>query len=211
MRLYHFTKAEFALQDIQHRRLKIAEIQDLNDPFDLRAPQLKTSDERRRWEDWRKDMNAKFGMICFSSDWTKAVMWSHYADRHRGLCLGFDIADETVGRVQYSDERPEVDLSREPQESDIGSLLFVKGPDWRYEDEYWVWVRLEERDPQHGVFFAQFSEQMVLREVIVGPASDISRDQIAPLLVGFQPPPEMIKARLAFQSFNVVKQQLGLK
>lgn len=211
MRLYHFTKAEFALQDIQHHRLKIAEIKDLNDPFDLRAPQFKSSKERKNWESWRSEMAAKFGMLCFSSDWTNAVMWSHYADHHRGICLGFDIADEIVRRVEYTDVRPEIDLSRELQESELGPLLFVKGSDWRYEDEYRVWASLEERDPQHDVYFAQFDEKMVLREVIVGPASNVSRAQLEPFLFGLEPRPEMIKARRAFQSFRVVKQQLGLK
>jgi len=34
-RLYKFTKAEFGLLALQHRRLKISTIDDLNDPFDL--------------------------------------------------------------------------------------------------------------------------------------------------------------------------------
>lgn len=35
MRLYYFTPAEFALENIFHKRLKISLIHSLNDPFEL--------------------------------------------------------------------------------------------------------------------------------------------------------------------------------
>ncbi|RUW57016.1 DUF2971 domain-containing protein [Mesorhizobium sp. M8A.F.Ca.ET.021.01.1.1] len=211
MRLYHFTHAAYALQDIEHRRLKIAEIKDLNDPFDLRAPRLNDSRERRRWENWRDEMGRKFGLLCFSPDWTNAVMWSHYADRHRGICLGFDVSDQIASTVTYSQDRPEIDLSRKPQESDIQPLLFIKGPDWRYEEEYRVWTRLENRDPTHNVYFLPFDKDLVLREVIVGPICTVTKADLEPLVQGLMPAVSLIKARLAFESFKVVTQNLGLK
>jgi len=211
MRLYHFTKASFALQDIEHRRLKIAEIKDLNDPFDLRAPKLTDSQARQRWENWRDDMGRKFGMLCFSPHWKNAVMWSHYADRHRGICLGFDVADEIAEVVNYSERRPAIDLSREPEESDIKPLLFLKGPDWRYEEEYRVWTSLEDRDPTHCVYFIPFDNRLVLRQVIVGPLCPVSKAELQPLVLGMKPAVSLVKARLAFRSFKVVTQKLGLK
>jgi hypothetical protein len=35
MRLYHFLNAEYGLLNIRHRRLKIARINELNDPFEF--------------------------------------------------------------------------------------------------------------------------------------------------------------------------------
>jgi hypothetical protein len=35
IRVYHFVGAEYGLDDIRRRRLKIATIDDLNDPFEL--------------------------------------------------------------------------------------------------------------------------------------------------------------------------------
>jgi hypothetical protein len=37
LRVYHFTSAEFAKDDIVHRRLKVARISELNDPFEFLA------------------------------------------------------------------------------------------------------------------------------------------------------------------------------
>lgn len=55
-RLYHFTAVKFALDDLRHARLKIAQISDLNDPFELRC--MDTSGEpEARWgyDAWREE------------------------------------------------------------------------------------------------------------------------------------------------------------
>ncbi|MCW1886965.1 DUF2971 domain-containing protein [Luteolibacter flavescens] len=31
------------------------------------------------------------GVCCFSTTWKSPVLWSHYGDQHRGLCLGFSL------------------------------------------------------------------------------------------------------------------------
>ena len=44
----------------------------------------------------RNDATAKQGITCFSKDRDNMLMWSHYADKHSGICLGFefDVNDE---------------------------------------------------------------------------------------------------------------------
>ncbi len=39
-RLYHFTKAKYAFDNLRNRRLKIAQLDDLNDPFELKSVNL---------------------------------------------------------------------------------------------------------------------------------------------------------------------------
>jgi hypothetical protein len=39
-RLYHFTSANYAFDDLRNRRLKIALLDDLNDPFELKSVNL---------------------------------------------------------------------------------------------------------------------------------------------------------------------------
>ena len=48
VRLYHFLPAEFALDDIEKRRIKVAEIDQLNDPFELSCAALDNKDLRVR-------------------------------------------------------------------------------------------------------------------------------------------------------------------
>jgi hypothetical protein len=45
------------------------------------------------------------GLLCFAGDWSEPVMWSHYAEKHTGICLGFDVSRSAVQQVSYQDDR----------------------------------------------------------------------------------------------------------
>ena len=57
------------------------------------------------------------------------------------------------------------------------------------------------------LYFAKFSDQLRLVEVIVGAMSDITRDELYRNLGDLKGRVNVIKARLAFRSFKVVKQR----
>ena len=107
MRVYHFVNEEFGLQDLQLQRIKIAKFLELNDPFELFSPCFADSDTRLTWRNIAFEIADTLGIICFSKDWHNPVQWSHYADRHRGFCMGFDIPDELLNHVQYKAKRSE--------------------------------------------------------------------------------------------------------
>src|SRR5690606_10306833 len=31
------------------------------------------------------------GVCCFSASFSSPLLWSHYSDQHRGLCIGYDL------------------------------------------------------------------------------------------------------------------------
>ena len=47
MRVYHFLSAKYALDDISKKRIKIAQFQDLNDPFEILGPNLSDQTTRK--------------------------------------------------------------------------------------------------------------------------------------------------------------------
>jgi len=47
------------------------------------------------------ELNDIAGVMCFSSTWKNPVMWSHYADQHRGICLGFEVPDVYRKKIKY--------------------------------------------------------------------------------------------------------------
>src|SRR5258708_5261462 len=96
MRVYYFTKTCWALDSIEHRRLKVCRFGDLNDPFELFSCKQSDKDRRRTFRRWVTSINEQIGLLCFSSSWRESLMWSHYSDRHKGLCLGFDVTDESL-------------------------------------------------------------------------------------------------------------------
>ena len=105
MRVHHIINQAFGLEDLREKRLKVARISELNDPFEFAAVDLSDTEFRQAWELMKQSMSNDYGLLCFSRSWSNPVLWAHYADKHRGLCLGFDIPDELLKKVEYTDER----------------------------------------------------------------------------------------------------------
>jgi len=67
------------------------------------------------------------------------IVWSHYADSHRGFCLIFDADNEVFGGaigVVYRDEYPTLDVTEVDDERILKAAGLVKFTDWEYEDEF---------------------------------------------------------------------------
>lgn len=205
-RAYHFAPANFALQDLRHRRLKIARFDELNDPFELWAIAQPDRRLRQALRKTKEDFARLYGLLCFSLSWHNPLLWSHYADRHRGLALGFDVADEILKPVSYVEQRPTL-TKIDPTVAQW--LLFTKFVDWRYEHEARIFTTLQERDSS-GLYFGKFNEQVVLREVIVGPLSKVTKKDLRDALSG-DDTVTLIKGRLAFNTFKVVRDKRGFK
>lgn len=205
MRVFHFLNHEFGLKDLRERRLKIARIMELNDPFEFLGVELSDRSYRKSLHEVKLQLSKDNGLLCFTKGWQNPVLWGHYADKHRGLCLGFDMPDEYLEQVSYVNSRfqwpPYLD------ESFVKQLLFTKFAHWSYEDEYRSYLSLDE--PENGLYYAEFSDELTLRQVIVGSESVVSRAQLAEALGGLAPNIEVFKARAAFRSFNVVENKNG--
>jgi len=205
-RAYHLTATHHALDDLRHRRLKIAQIDELNDPFELWAIAQPDRRLRRALRETKEQMAKHFGVLCFSLHWQNPLLWSHYAERHRGVALGFDVDEQILKPVSYVKERPVfTQLTMEVAHW----LLFTKYIDWQYEQEARIFANLEERDASTGFYFADFNKQLILREVIVGPLSDLGIHDLRQI-VGNSSTVTITKARLAFKSFEVVTDHRGV-
>lgn len=205
-RTYHFISANYGLDNIKHQRLKISQIDCLNDPFELWAVAQPKSELRTAFKRVKKQLAATRGVLCFSLSCRNPLLWSHYADRHRGIVLGFDVENEMLERVKYVKERPilkeiNIELAR--------SLLLTKYLDWQYEQEARVFTTLQDPDSS-GRYFVPFSEKLSLREVIVGPLSSVTKKELNDAL-GSVSTVSLKKTRLAFKTFEVVTDRRGLR
>ena len=211
MLVYHFVAANYGLEDIRKRRIKIATIADVNDPFEL-VPSSRDKIVRERFRIWRMDFDRQFGMLCFSRSWRNPVQWSHYAAKHTGLCLGFDIQTNLLTRVRYSLKRLQarVDVIEGGGPNAHNEMLKVLSTEyghWRYETEMRLFTRLNDKDPDTGLYFAQFARRMSLKEVIVGPLSTVTRKDLSEALGTLGRYAEVYKARLAFRTYTVTRQR----
>jgi hypothetical protein len=212
MRIYHFVNQKFGLEDLQNKRLKIATFSDLNDPFELLGPGSGDREIRRAFEKTKDKLSLNRGMLCFSKHWKNPVQWSHYADKHRGLCLGFDMPDKYLTPVTYCAKRLEPDINTlrgggGRAQTEMLRILSTKYSHWRYENEVRCFIRLSEQDASKGVYFCHFSKSLALREVIVGHNSTLSRAKIGEAIGENKSEVSICKARLAFRSFRIVRQR----
>jgi len=213
-RVYHFLPEVWALDDLQRRRLKIAEIDKLNDPFEFLGPRLDDRAARQAFQAMKTQLTKTRGIICFSRNWSNPVQWSHYADHHRGICLGFDVPAAELGRVRYSPTRITLDLEalREPNSISVRNargLLLTKFEHWRYEQEERLFLEINTRDPDNGHFFVDFAPYLTLREVILGAENPTSEDDLMAALGDYSVTVRVMRARLAFKAFKVTAQKDG--
>lgn len=92
-----------------------------------------------------RESNENAGIFCFSEDPLSVLMWSHYANKHQGICMGFtrsetnDLGDDDAcNPIVYSDVYPTPRFSQLYREdaSLTEDLLFTKARDWAYEKEW---------------------------------------------------------------------------
>ena len=136
-----------------------------------------TEDDKRQFiqncnEQFRL-MITSFGVCCFSEIWDSILMWSHYADHHQGICLGYDETDfmkkhsGILNKVRYSTHYPDVtlgEITRDPNKM-LEKYLLTKHVDWRYEKE-WRLIIIEDACRK------RVTSPFPIKEIIVGVKTD---------------------------------------
>jgi hypothetical protein len=215
MRVYHLLSAKWARDDLMRRRLKVARFADLNDPFELVASNLSDKPLRRRFTRWKRPTLAAYGVLCFSRSWRSPVLWSHYADKHSGVCLGFDVPTEILKDISYVATRlplSEADLrSGGPTDALRERLFCTKFQHWEYEKEVrWI-LRLQDVVKDGCHYFQPFDARLRLKEVIAGARCPLSQRQLLDSLGADAADVAVTLARPAFTSFSVVEDRRGFR
>ncbi len=84
------------------------------------------------------------GIACFSETPTNELMWAHYADEFRGICIAYDFSDlrdaveenAAFSRLFYTENPPNLDLSANDLETNVRRVLSSKSQKWGYEREW---------------------------------------------------------------------------
>jgi hypothetical protein len=161
----------------KHKQLKFLiskGIEDLRSNFD-------------KLRELEEDYSKLTGVLCFTPHSDSLLMWSHYADSHRGICIGFEINlpfDSEFGYgydVEYKDEYPEICMlqlndqmaevvngtKNREQYYDADDMatkrIFTKSKCWSYENE----VRYVRTPYMEGVGLMSFPSE-IIKEVIIG-------------------------------------------
>ena len=88
------------------------------------------------------------GVLSLAGRWNCPLMWSHYADQHRGLCVAYSTSEHRCGNLAPVDYRSPgdmkvsvlgkwiVDKSTEARDSIRAAFFYAKAGQWRYEKEW---------------------------------------------------------------------------
>ena len=99
--------------------------------------------------EWRSGVLRDVGVVSLSSNPTDILMWSHYADFHKGFVVGFRIGVEGLVaedlkkhgfhllpyKVEYTSKRPMVNLGSDSKSDQMKKILLTKSEHWKYEAE----------------------------------------------------------------------------
>ncbi len=234
--LYKYIDFNGGLSLIRNNTFKFAKPESFNDPFDLyeelidftkQDEELVNSNlsriEKRRIKNtslkkkvksvktmWRKQRN-NFGISCFSKIFDNILMWSHYSDKHEGLCIGFlvdigkliDINILTYS-VDYKSKflpLPFYDKDINKRLKTLGQYFTVKAEFWSYEKE----IRLVDFNyyTKYKSEFFNFSNYAEIKEIYFGLKMDSKdKQRIKTLFSGFKTKPlfyDLIQKKRIFE------------
>ena len=153
----------------------------LNDPFELNTGLIEDSIRNLKID------NNLFKIFSLSVINNNSLMWAHYADEHKGICIGYciDYIPQSIckERVIYKDNR----LEKAKTFDNLINYLQTKDECWAYEKE----IRLLHfgKDEKHdycldrSVGLAERKITLKIKEIVLGLRFEISNEKIlAPIV-----------------------------
>ena len=157
---------DFNLDDIA-KKLQIEEDVDEIDKFfkifteiypqldnDIKKKQSEIHEQEKQIQ---KIMDQNFAVGCLTTDYRNNLMWSHYADGHKGFCIEYDFKDlkniNNLLPVAYSTDRPSIPLESKYNNSkdmntEVTKALYIalltKDNIWEYENEWRIIISATE-------------------------------------------------------------------
>ena len=150
--LYNYTSINInTVKSILNEQLWLSHTNSFNDPVDPSIKQFKK---------YKEDYNYLLDSIkvgCLTTKKDNTLMWSHYEDKHRGICIEYDIGkiyekdNLIINKVNYNmpiitnksiadNEILEIDnINR------LIELFSLKSNEWKYEKEYRILYYDKER------------------------------------------------------------------
>ena len=141
-------------------------------------------------------------MSCFSKSWHSPVMWAHYADDHKGLCLGFDVKEGMAKEIEYP---PAPQTVTAINTEFVEKLWFTKYVHWQYEEEVRLYATVDKREGDF--YFKDFDDDLVLREIIIGSKSHLTKQRVRQKSKVDLSEIRIINARSAEDSFKMVEDE----
>ena len=179
--IFKYCKYEYLQETLNNLTLKSSRLDSFNDPLEsvyqikihsnkLNGKELIAMHNKKK--NYIDDKLKEICVICFSEVNNEPLMWSHYANEHKGICLKFDIEtifdreDVSCASIVYSSALPLLDVfvnnTKDVHlEKLLDSIINTKSIHWSYEKE----IRMYKKHHSNDIFY--FNEKS-LKSVILG-------------------------------------------
>jgi len=129
------------------------------------------------------------GIYSLTADSQSILMWAHYADAHRGVCIGFDTSKwpfYSAWAVRYSVDYPVINRATDSDLDSLKSSVLTKAKSWEYEQEWRVLIRtLNARERQYHEGKLDSASQLILKQRGPG-AYLIPKDGVKSVIFGLR-------------------------
>lgn len=98
--------------------------------------------EERVLKNIQCDLKKEARVACFSETVDSILMWSHYANKHKGFCIEYDFSvDKTLNKIMYpviygKNRFDATNIFISPNEHSALSPFYFKSKEWGYEKEW---------------------------------------------------------------------------
>jgi len=219
IRLYRYLNAEAALKTIESRSFRVGRIHELNDPFEWRMGITGIIPEGEMFaqsllDRFIAEISHGTGILSFSDTLEDAVLWSHYADKHRGVAFEVDhvIKPDQLFKIVYTNERPVFNANRlhdQPKALDdylrplVIKLIKQKSQGWSYEREYRVFIDLSSCNISRGHYFRPIPDNY-LKRVILGFKCPLETSYVARSLdARGLSTTDVVRARMCLETYSI--------
>lgn len=179
---YYSNESEYAFKNLEKEVISFTPIESLNDPFEGIGEYIYTitSDEKAYWDSVSKNTpnllskrisddindiaNFRYRIFSSSKDYDNSLLWAHYANSHKGFCVGYNKSDienlsYKISDINYSNKLP---TFKKIEKETFIEILYTKSYEWRYENECRALYELKENDVEH--FPSQMYYDMLIRK-----------------------------------------------
>jgi hypothetical protein len=169
---------------------------------------------------FQSDLAAEYPMLSLTGKRNNLLMWSHYADSHRGFVIGFDSDNPFFHRekprtmtpldeVTYSNKRPVMPPFEKSNPENAYEMFLTKSEEWAYEEELRMFAQPRmangvEKDSRGFAIYLFDMPPEVFVEIIFGllMSADV-KHEIAAIVEERYPHIELHEAKLSETDFDL--------
>lgn len=143
--IYKYMSSDYILNTLRDNYLFFNSFSNFNDPFDCNInlfdfnKEVDSKTGLRKLKDkekqFQKELNS-YKICCFTRTQNNLLMWGHYANSHKGVCLGFSAESSDLNALDMHYTKEFTKANFFPFDEDkLHHVFYSKSFEWEYEQE----------------------------------------------------------------------------